>query len=99
VNFYFEIYGLDTDGEGRAFYRIEYRIDPLTKRRAGPVLEESEAAVSSSFETSGFGAIQPQHLSIATGNLWEGAFRITIRVTDRRTLRVAERSATFSVIK
>ena len=33
--FYFEIYGLDTDDEGIAFYRVEYRIVPLEKTAMG----------------------------------------------------------------
>lgn len=96
---YFEIYGLDADPEGIAFYRVEYRIVPLEKRRRGPVLEETSAAISSSFETSGYGATQPQRLSVATENLWEGRFRFIVTVTDRRTFRTATKSEDFSILK
>lgn len=96
---YFEIYGLDTDREGLAYYRIEYRIIPLEKRRRGPVFEEVSAAISSSFETNGYGSMQPQHLSIATENLWEGSFRFIVTVTDRRTGRAATRTEDFSILK
>jgi GWxTD domain-containing protein len=95
---YFEIYGLDADPEGLAFYRVEYRIVPLEKRRRGPVLEET-AAISSSFETSGYGATQPQRISVATENLWEGRFRFIVTVTDRRSFRTATKSEDFSVLK
>lgn len=98
LSVYFEVYGLDTDPEGLAYYRIEYRIDPVGKRRAGAVLAE-EPAISSSFETSGYGATQPQHLSIATANLSEGRFRLTVTVTDRRTFRAAERTEYFAILK
>ncbi len=95
---YFEIYGLDLDPEGLAFYRVEYRIIPLEKRRRGPVLEET-AAISSSFETNGYGATQPQRLSVATENLWEGRFRFIVTVTDRRTFRTATKYEDFSILK
>jgi hypothetical protein len=96
---YFEIYGLDTDPEGLAYYRVEYRIVPLEKRRRGPVLEETSAAITSSFETSGYGTTQPQRLSVATENLWEGKFRFIVTVTDRRTLRTATKREDFSIVK
>ena len=96
---YFEIYGLDTDPEGLAFYRVEYRIIPLEKRRRGPVLEETPSAISSSFETSGYGSTQPQRISVATENLWEGKFRFIVTVTDRRSFRTATKSEDFSILK
>jgi len=96
---YFEIYGLDTDPEGLAYYRVEYRIVPLEKRRRGPVLEETSAAITSSFETSGYGATQPQRLSVATENLWEGRFRFIVTVTDRRSFRTATKWEDFSIVK
>ncbi len=96
---YFEIYGLDPDPEGIAFYRVEYRIIPLEKRRRGPVLEDVPSAISSSFETSGYGAAQPQRISVATENLWEGKFRFIVTVTDRRTFRTATKSEDFSILK
>ncbi|MFA4948161.1 MAG: GWxTD domain-containing protein [Candidatus Krumholzibacteriia bacterium] len=96
---YFELYGLDTDPEGLAYYRVEYRIIPLEKRRRGPVFEETSAAISSSFETSGYGTTQPQRISVATENLWEGRFRFIVTVTDRRSFRTATRSEDFSILK
>jgi GWxTD domain-containing protein len=96
---YFEIYGLDTDPEGLGYYRVEYRIVPLEKRRRGPVLEETSAAITSSFETSGYGAMQPQRLSVATENLWEGRFRFIVTVTDRRSFRTATKWEDFSILK
>ena len=96
--FYFEIYGLDTDGEDIAFYKIEYEIVPLEKRRWGPVLLDVSTAISSSFETSGFGAKHVQRLEIATENLWEGPFELTVKVTDRRTRLNIEKSTKFSIL-
>jgi GWxTD domain-containing protein len=96
---YFEIYGLDVDAEGLAYYRVEYRIIPLEKRRRGPVFEETPAAISSSFETSGYGTTQPQRISVATENLWEGRFRFIVTVTDRRSFRTATKSEDFSILK
>jgi GWxTD domain-containing protein len=99
LSLYFEIYGLDTDAEGLAYYRIEYRIIPLEKRRKGPILEEVPSAISSSFETNGYGSSQPQRLSVATENLWEGPFRFIVTVTDRRSFRTATKSEDFSILK
>ncbi len=99
VIFYFEIYGLGTDEEGIASYKIEYRIVPLEKRRWGPVLKEIPMTISSAFETGGYGRTQPQRLSIATDELWQGPFRLNVTVTDLRTLRTAEQSATFTIVE
>ena len=99
IVFYFEIYGLDTDREGKTFYRVEYRIIPLEKKRWGPVLQEMPANVGSALETSGYGSTQPQQLSIATNELWEGPFRLDVTVTDRRTFKTAAQSAKFSILK
>ena len=99
IVFYFEIYGLDTDEEGKTFYRVEYQIIPLEKRRWGPVLQEAPTNVGSALETSGYGSTQPQRLSIATNELWEGPFRLDVTVTDRRTFKTAAQSAKFSILK
>jgi GWxTD domain-containing protein len=99
LSLYFEIYGLDTDTEGLAFYRVEYQIIPLQKRRKGLILEEAPSAISSSFETNGYGSSQPQRLSIATENLWEGPFRVIVTVTDRRSFRTARKTEDFSILK
>jgi hypothetical protein len=99
VTFYFEIYGLDTDDRGIAFYRVEYRIDPLEKKRWGPVLQDAPTNISSTFETSGHGSTQPQRLAIATENLWKGNFQLVVTVTDRRTGHAATKSAAFTVLE
>jgi len=99
VIFYFEIYGLGTDEEGIASYKVEYRIVPLEKRRWGPVLKEIPLTISSAFETGGYGRTQPQRLSIATDELWEGPFSLDVTVTDLRTLRTAAQSATFTIVE
>jgi GWxTD domain-containing protein len=95
---YFEIYGLDTDREGMAFYRIRYRIEPIGRRRRGPVLVTAPTAVSSIFDMSGIGANQIQRLEIATDNLWGGIFELKVEITDRRTRGSAVQSARFSVV-
>ncbi len=99
VTIYIEIYGLDTDDEGLAFYDVEYQIMPLQKRRRGAVLEDVPAAISSKFETSGYGQTQLQRLEIATDNLWKGPFELIVTVRDRRTLHSAERRASFSILE
>ncbi len=98
VHLYFEIYGLDTDKAGLAFYTVEYRIIPLEKRRKGPVFEDIQPAISSRFETSGFGGRQVQRLTIATENLWKGSFRLVVSVKDRRTFQVVEGGSKFSIL-
>jgi hypothetical protein len=99
LTFYFEIYGLDTDSEGLALYSIDYRIIPVSKRRKGPVLEEPPPAISSQFETTGFGSTQTQRFEIATENLWEGAFTLIVEVMDRRTRHIEERRSNFSILE
>jgi GWxTD domain-containing protein len=99
LRFYFEIYGLDTDDEGFALYEVEYRVVPVTKKKTGFTLEDVPTAIESKFESSGFGPSQPQHLEIATGNLWEGSFRLIITVMDRRTRESVEKVANFSILE
>jgi GWxTD domain-containing protein len=99
VIFYFEIYGLDTDAAGIAYYTVDYKIIPLAKRRKGPVLVEPPSAITSSFETNGYGSTQTQRLSIATENLWEGPFKLSVTVTDRRTFKSVTKSENFSILK
>ncbi len=99
LTFYFEIYGLDTDGSGYSFYAVDYKITPLQKRRKGPVLEEVTSVVSSKFESTAVGPDQVQRLEIATENLWEGSFELTVTVTDRRTRESVVKSARFSVLR
>ena len=99
LTFYFEMYGLDTDSEGLAFYTVDYKIIPITKRRKGPVLEEPPPAISSEFETKGFGSTQTQRLEIATNNLWEGTFQLIVSVMDRRTRETIEKRSNFSILE
>jgi GWxTD domain-containing protein len=95
--FYFEIYGLDTDENDFAFYSIEYTIVPLTKQRWGFVLRDVATVLMSRFETTGLGPTQVQHVEIATDELWEGPHRLEVKVTDRRTMRVAETRGNFYI--
>ncbi len=99
VTIYFEMYNLDTDSGGFALYSIDYRIIPVTKRRKGPILEEPPPAISSNFETTGFGSTQIQHLEIATDNLWEGTFQLIVTVLDRRTRTTTEKRCNFSILE
>jgi len=99
LTFYFEIYGLETDRSGYSFYAVDYKITPLRKRRRGPVLEEVTSVVSSKFETTDVGSDHVQRLEIATENLWEGSFELTVTVTDRRTMESVRKSARFSVLE
>ncbi|OQX84830.1 MAG: hypothetical protein B6D63_03665 [Candidatus Latescibacteria bacterium 4484_7] len=99
LSFYFEIYNLKTDEKGMSFYKVKYRINPITKRRKGPVLEEVPTTVSSSFETSGYGPTQFHHLSIATDNLWKGIFELVVTVTDRISFKTFEKRTRFSIVE
>ncbi|MBN2070648.1 MAG: GWxTD domain-containing protein [Candidatus Krumholzibacteriota bacterium] len=99
LTFYFEMYGLDTDRDGLAYYTIDYRIIPVSKRRKGPVLEEPPPAISSKFETTGFGSTQIQRLEIATENLWKGTFQLIVSIMDRRTLETTEKRSNFSILE
>ncbi|MDD3643135.1 MAG: hypothetical protein PHQ19_06710, partial [Candidatus Krumholzibacteria bacterium] len=99
LTFYFEIYGLDTDAGGMAFYAVDYRIVPVTKKRKGLTLEDVPTAISSRFETTGFGSTQSQQLEIATENLWKGSFRLIVTAQDRRTRETVEKIANFSILE
>jgi GWxTD domain-containing protein len=99
VIFYFEIYGLDTDDQDFCFYAVEYTVTPLAKRRWGPVLLESDTEISSSFETTGLGSTQPLRLTIDTGELHGGPYRLLVSVRDRRTREVVMRDARFHILE
>jgi GWxTD domain-containing protein len=98
VKFYLEIYGLDLDDEDFGFWEIEYEIEPKEKRRKGPVYEDESMIISSRFRTSGFGSTQRERLEIDTSDLWEGSFRLKVRVMDRRTRETVETSTSFSIL-
>jgi hypothetical protein len=99
VRFYFEIYGLDVDDEDFAFWEVEYSVEPKEKRRKGPVYEDVETVMSSKFNASGFGSMQHERLEIDSRELWEGSFRLRIRVMDRRTREYVETMTNFSILE
>ncbi len=100
VKLYFEIYGLDVDDEDFGFWEIEYSVEPKKgKRRKGTGYIDVSTDLSSKFATSGFGSRQTQRLEIETRNLWEGSFRLTVRVMDRRTRKSVEKTAYFSILE
>ncbi len=99
ITVYFEIYGLGTDENDISFYQISYRIIPVDPKREGPVLKEASTAISSSFESTGYGSKQVQRLEITTENLWEATFQFMVRVIDRRTLQRAEKKTRFSILE
>ncbi len=99
VRFYFEIYGLDTDDEDFAFWEVEYSVEPKEKRRKGPVYEEAGTILSSRANASGFGSMQHERLEIDSRDLWEGSFRLRVRVMDRRTRNHVETMTNFSILE
>lgn len=99
VKCYFEIYGLSTDSDDFAFYAIEYSIVPKEKKRWGPVFKDAGSIISSRFETSALGATQRERIEIDTSELWEGSFRLYVRIMDRRTRESIERKASFSILE
>jgi hypothetical protein len=97
VPIYFELYNLDVDEDGMSFYDVEYWLVPRTPRSSpsGSTNGEEEAVAVSRFEASGYGSDVPVNISIGTENLWAGDFEFHVRLTDRRTQFVAERTAIF----
>jgi len=98
VAFYFEIYGLALDRDDMGIYSIEYSVTPTEKKRWGPIYVDRETGISADFNASGFGSHQPMRLEIDTGNLWNGRFVLKVKVTDRRTRKSAEQTASFAII-
>ncbi|MCK4549269.1 MAG: GWxTD domain-containing protein [Candidatus Krumholzibacteria bacterium] len=99
VRFYFEIYGLDLDDEDFGFWEIEYSVEPKEKRREGPVYKDVGTVMSSRFNASGFGSTQHERLEIDSKELWEGSFRLRVRVMDRRTRKYVETQTSFSILE
>jgi GWxTD domain-containing protein len=99
VRFYFEIYGLDLDDEDFGFWEVEYSVEPKEKRRRGPVYEDTGTVLSSRFNASGFGSTQHERLEIDSDELWEGSFRLRVRVMDRRTRKSVETMTNFSILE
>jgi GWxTD domain-containing protein len=98
ISFYFEIYGLDIDKEDFGFYSVEYTVTPTEKKRWGLVLVDQDTGISASFNASGFGSTQPHRLVINTDNLWSGRFVLRVKVTDRRTRKSTEQTASFAIL-
>ena len=99
VRIYFEIYGLETDRNDMAFYSIEYRVEPLEKRRWGPVLVDDRLVKSSKFDLSGYGSRQTQRLEIDTSDLWPGRYELQVVVRDRISRTNVSQSARLSVVE
>ena len=99
IAFYFEIYGLDIDEEGLGIYEIEYEVEPKEKKRWGPIYRDMGTVISSRFNASGFGTTQYKRLVIDSGKLWEGSYRLHVRVMDRRTRKSVETMTSFSILE
>ena len=98
IAFYFEIYGLDVDKEDFGFYEVEYTVTPTEKKRWGLVYVDQKTGISADFKASGFGSQQPMRLEINTDNLWSGRFVLKVKVTDRRTRKSTEQTASFAIL-
>jgi GWxTD domain-containing protein len=101
VPVYFEIYNLEVDNDGVSQYTVEYRILPHSPRKAAfwDVYDSEAPIVSSRFESSSYGAMDQQYVSVDTDNLWEGAFDLLITIRDEITQAVVYRKATFRIVK
>ncbi len=99
VKFYFEIYGLDLDEEDFGFWEVEYSVEPKEKKREGPVYKDVATVMSSKVNASGFGSTQHERLEIDSKDLWEGSFRLRVRVMDRRTRKSVETQTSFSILE
>ncbi len=99
IAFYFEIYGLDADKEGLGLYEIEYEVAPTEKKRWGPIYRDMGTVISSKFNASGFGSTQCERLEIDSRDLWEGSYRLRVRVMDRRTRKSVETVTSFSILE
>lgn len=99
VKFYFEIYGLDLDEEDFGFWEIEYSVEPKEMKREWPVYKDVGTVMSSKFNASGFGSTQHERLEIDSDKLWEGSFRLRVRVMDRRTRKSVETLTSFSILE
>ena len=99
IKFYFEIYGLDLDDEDFGFWEVEYSVEPKEKKREGPVYKDVGTVMSSKINASGFGSTQYERLEINSEELWEGSFRLRVRVMDRRTRKTVETQTSFSILE
>lgn len=98
IAFYFEIYGIDLDKEDFGFYSVEYTVIPTEKKRWGPIFVDQKTGISANFNASGFGSQQPMRLEINTDNLWSGRFVLRVKITDRRTRKSTEQTASFAIL-
>lgn len=94
---YFELYNLDVDAAGMSQYEVEYWIVPRGAENRGP--DGTDTYAASRFEGSDYGSDVPLNVSIDTDNLWAGDFEFHVRLTDRRTLFTAERTALFHLVE
>jgi len=99
VPVYFEVYNLGIDEEGLSNYEIEYRIVPHTGDKKGIQDRFASDAVSSGFQSSGFNADEPLHLTIQSKNIKPGTYDLLITVKDNYWQSVTYRQATFRIVK
>jgi len=90
IPIYFELYNLDVDEYGVSSYTVEYWIVPRDSRR--------ETYAASQFDASAHGSDVPLYITIDTDNLRPDDFEFHVKVTDKRTLFVAERTSVFHLL-
>ena len=87
------------DEIGRSDLLFASSIGPLEKRRSGLRLVDAGTVISSRFRTSACGQTQRERIEIDTGELREGAFRLSFEVTDERTKETVTAEGRFSVVE
>jgi GWxTD domain-containing protein len=101
VPVYFELYNLGVGEDGLSSYTVEYKIVPHSpqKTRFWERFRDDAPAVSSRFQSSGYGTTDPLYVQVRTDNLWVGAFDFMVTIKDEITQSITFRKATFRIVE
>lgn len=108
IHLYFEIYGLETDGDGDAAYRLELTVEDVSEqglvgsvvRSLGNLVglgEDQETRILFDRTARPREDVVPEYLSLALPDVEPGAYTIRVTVDDRSGERFATLSRTITI--
>jgi hypothetical protein len=94
---YFEVYHLRQDARGENRFEYEYTVRILGKDASKPNAHVAHGAPQLSFRSSqeGVGPLRRQFITVPTGSLPAGRYRLTIAVRDQLAGTTTEQSTEF----
>lgn len=98
VHIYFEIYNLSRDSDGKTRFAIEYIVEKKGgKKKFLGLFGGGKSSISVKADRQGNASFSAEFLAIDVGKVDKGEARLTIRVTDKISGAIFERTNTFEI--